>query len=197
MEEKIMHKVCDFLLKEGMTWDSLKKSEQRLIEKVMPEIERRMVMQEDAHRVLKENAINQSSIGTALGITRKTLGSNNPIIGRLIDAFSVGESRNTSRGEVSAERYANLQLEIRETRERLSRVLDQEVIAEELRVELHKAQETIEERDKMIANYTKENTALRKELESYRRQRVVGGKSFSEAASMLETISKASGGMKN
>lgn len=62
---------------------------------------------------------------------------------------------------------------------------------------MHKAQETIEERDKMIANYTKENTALRKELKSYRRQGVVGGKSFSEAALMLETISKASGGMKN
>ncbi len=197
MEEKMMNKVCDFLLKEGMTWDSLKKSEQRLIEKVMPEIERRMAMQDEAHRILKENAINQSSIGAALGVTRKTLGSNNPIVGRLIDAFAAGESKNVSSSVVPAERLANLQEELKETRERLAKVLDQEIVAEELRVELHKAQEIIDERDKMIANYTKENTALRKELESYRRQGIAGGKSSSDTVSMLETLSKVSGGMKN
>ena len=117
MEEKMMHKVCDFLLKEGMTWDSLKKSEQRLIEKVMPEIDRRLAMQDKAHRLLKENAINQSSIGTALGITRKTLGSNNPIVGRLIDSFATGESRAVSSNVVPAERFANLQAEVKETRD--------------------------------------------------------------------------------
>lgn len=197
MEEKMMNKVCDFLLKESMTWDSLKKSEQRLIEKVMPEIERRMAMQDEAHRILKGNAINQSSIGIALGITRKTLGSNNPIVGRVIDAFAGGESRAVSSGAVPAERFANLQAELKETRERLAKVLDQEIVAEELRVELHKAQEIIDERDKMIANYTKENTALRKELESYRRQGIAGGKSSPDTVSMLETLSKVSGGMKN
>lgn len=197
MEEKMMHKVCDFLLKEGMTWDSLKKSEQRLIEKVMPEIDRRLAMQDKAHRLLKENAINQSSIGTALGITRKTLGSNNPIVGRLIDSFATGESRAVSSNVVPAERFANLQAEVKETRERLDKVLDQEVIAEELRVELHKAHETIAERDKMIENYSKENTDLRKELESYRRQGLNVDKSSIETISMLETLSKAAGGVKN
>ena len=197
MEEKMMNKVCDFLLREGTTWDSLKKSEQRLIEKVMPEIERRMSMQDDARRILKDNAINQSSIGAALGITRKTLGSNNPIVGRLIDAFAAGETKSVPGSVVPAERLANLQEELKETRERLERVLDQEIVAEELRVELHRAQETIEERDKMISNYTEENTALRKELESYRRQGIVGGKSSSDAVSMLETLSKVSGGIKN
>lgn len=197
MEEKMMHKVCDFLLKEGMTWDFLKKSEQRLIEKVMPEIDRRLAMQDKAHRLLKENAINQSSIGTALGITRKTLGSNNPIVGRLIDSFATGESRAVSSNVVPAERFANLQAEVKETRERLDKVLDQEVIAEELRVELHKAHETIAERDKMIENYSKENTDLRKELESYRRQGLNVDKSSIETISMLETLSKAAGGVKN
>lgn len=197
MEEKMMHKVCDFLLKEGTTWDSLKKSEQRLIEKVMPEIERRMGLQEEAHKALKDNAINQSSIGAALGITRKTLGSNNPIVGRLIDAFAAGESKSVSGSVVPAERLANLQEELKETRERLAKVLDQEIVAEELRVELHKAQETIDERDKMIDNYTKENTTLRKELESYRRQSLVGCKTSPDASSMLEALSKTSGGMKN
>ena len=193
----MMHKVCDFLLKEGMTWDSLKKSEQRLIEKVMPEIDRRLAMQDKAHRLLKENAINQSSIGTALGITRKTLGSNNPIVGRLIDSFATGESRAVSSNVVPAERFANLQAEVKETRERLDKVLDQEVIAEELRVELHKAHETIAERDKMIENYSKENTDLRKALESYRRQGLNVDKSSIETISMLETLSKAAGGVKN
>lgn len=197
MEEKMMNKVCDFLLREGMTWDSLKKSEQRLIEKVMPEIERRMAMQDEAHRILKENAINQSSIGTALGITRKTLGSNNPIVGRLIDAFPTCEFRSASSSVVPVERFANLQAEVKETRERLAKVLDQEIVAEELRVELHKAQETIDERNNMIENYTKENTALRKELESYRRQSVVGSMTSPEAASMLDVLSKAAGGIKN
>ncbi|MBQ9174196.1 MAG: hypothetical protein IJ161_10760 [Bacteroidales bacterium] len=197
MEEKMMNKVCDFLLKEGTTWDSLKKSEQRLIEKVMPEIERRMAMQDEAHRILKENAINQSSIGTALGITRKTLGSNNPIVGRVIDAFAGGESRAVSSGSVPAERFANLQAEVKETRERLDKVLDQEVIAEELKVELHRAQETISERDKMIDNYSKENTELRRELDSYRRQGLSADKSSAEAISMLGAMTKASGNMKN
>lgn len=197
MEEKMMHKVCDFLLKEGTTWDSLKKSEQRLIEKVMPEIEQRLAKQDEAHIILKENAINQSSVGAALGITRKTLGSNNPIVGRLIDAFAAGESKSITGSVVPAERMSNLQEELKETRDRLAKVLNQEIVAEELKVELHKAQETIDERDKMIANYTKENTVLRKELETYRRKDIIGGKSSTEAISMLESLSKASGGMKN
>lgn len=192
-----MNKVCDFLLKESMTWDSLKKSEQRLIEKVMPEIERRLGLQEEAYRILKENAINQSSIGTALGITRKTLGSNNPIVGRVIDAFAGGESRAVSSGAVPAERFANLQAEVKETRERLDKVLNQEIIAEELKVELHRAQETIAERDKMIDNYSKENTELRRELDSYRRQGLSADKSSAEAISMLGAMTKASGNMKN
>ena len=49
----------------------------------------------------------------------------------------------------------------------------------------------------MIENYSKENTDLRKELESYRRQGLNVDKSSIETISMLETLSKAAGGVKN
>ena len=57
-----MRLVCDFLLKEGTTWDALSKSEKKLFEKVVPVIQQRLEGLEQAEAMRRENAINQSSI---------------------------------------------------------------------------------------------------------------------------------------
>ena len=85
MESEAMRLVCDFLLKEGTTWDALSKSEKKLFEKVVPVIQQRLEGLEQAEAMRRENAINQSSISTAIGVARKTVCTNNPLVAKFIN----------------------------------------------------------------------------------------------------------------
>ena len=107
MESEAMKLVCDFLLKEGTTWDALSKSEQKLFEKVVPAVMQRMKGLEQAEAMRRENAINQSSISNAIGVARKTVCTNNPLVARFISVYSTNEQRS----DIKAERYARLQAE--------------------------------------------------------------------------------------
>lgn len=168
MESKAMKLVCDFLLTEGTTWEDLSTSEKKLFEKVVPVIMERRKGLEQADVLRRENAINQSSISVAVGVTRKTLCTNNRIIAKFIEKYSSGEQKS----DVKAERYAHLQAELAETRARLDKVLDQEIIAQNLAVKLHLEEERVAQKDIQIRNLENENAELRAELDKLRRKEI-------------------------
>lgn len=95
MEDKTMRILNEFLLSEGTTWADLTNTQRKLFEKVMTEICRRVPFLEQADQMRKENAINQSSIARALGVERKTVGSNNKLVAKLIDKYSTNEQKAT------------------------------------------------------------------------------------------------------
>lgn len=165
MESEAMRLVCDFLLKEGTTWGALSKSEKKLFEKVVPVIQQRLEGLEQAEAMRRENAINQSSISTAIGVARKTVCTNNPLVAKFINVHSSGDQKS----DIKAERYAHLQTELAETKERLSKVLDQEIIAQDFAVKLHLEQERVAQKDIQIHNLEEENARLREDLDKYRK----------------------------
>lgn len=166
MESEAMRLVCDFLLKEGTTWDALSKSEKKLFEKVVPVIQQRLEGLEQAEAMRRENAINQSSISTAIGVARKTVCTNNPLVAKFINVHSSGDQKSN----IKAERYAHLQTELAETKERLGKVLDQEIIAQDFAVKLHLEQERIAQKDIQVHNLEEENAKLRAEIDKYRHE---------------------------
>ncbi len=166
MESEAMRLVCDFLLKEGTTWDALSKSEKKLFEKVVPVIQQRLEGLEQAEAMRRENAINQSSISTAIGVARKTVCTNNPLVAKFINVHSSGDQKS----DIKAERYAHLQTELAETKERLGKVLDQEIIAQDFAVKLHLEQERVAQKDIQIHNLEEENAKLRAEIDKYRHE---------------------------
>ncbi len=168
MESKAMKLVCDFLLTEGTTWEDLSTSEKKLFEKVVPVIMERRKGLEQADVLRRENAINQSSISVAVGVARKTLCTNNRIVSKFIEKYSSGEQKT----DVKAERYAHLQAELAETRARLDKVLDQEIIAQNLAVKLHLEEERVAQKDIQIHNLENENAELRAELDKLRRKEI-------------------------
>ena len=98
MEDKTMRILNEFLLSEGTTWADLTNTQRKLFEKVMTEICRRVPFLEQADQMRKENAINQSSIARALGVERKTVGSNNKLVAKLIDKYSTNEQKSDISG---------------------------------------------------------------------------------------------------
>ena len=168
MESKAMKLVCDFLLTEGTTWEDLSTSEKKLFEKVVPVIMERRKGLEQADVLRRDNAINQSSISAAVGVARKTLCTNNRIMAKFIEKYSSGEQKT----DVKAERYAHLQAELAETRARLDKVLDQEIIAQNLAVKLHLEEDRVAQKDIQIHNLENENAELRAELDKYRRKEI-------------------------
>lgn len=168
MESKAMKLVCDFLLTEGATWEDLSTSEKKLFEKVVPVIMERRKGLEQADVLRRENAINQSSISAAVGVARKTLCTNNRIVSKFIEKYSSGEQKT----DVKAERYAHLQAELAETRARLDKVLDQEIIAQNLAVKLHLEEDRVAQKDIQIHNLENENAELRAELDKLRRKEI-------------------------
>lgn len=165
MESEAMRLVCDFLLKEGTTWDALSKSEKKLFEKVVPVIQQRLEGLEQAEAMRRENAINQSSISNAIGVARKTVCTNNPLVAKFINVHSSGDQKS----DIKAERYAHLQTELAETKERLGKVLDQEIIAQDFAVKLHLEQERVAQKDIQIHNLEEDNARLREDLDKYRK----------------------------
>lgn len=163
-----MKLVCDFLLKEGITWDALSKSEQKLFEKVVPAVMQRMKGLEQAEAMRRENAINQSSISAAIGVARKTVCSNNPLVARFISVYSSTEQRS----DIKAERYARLQAELADKSNRLDKVLDQEIVAQNFAVKWHLEQERVAQKEIQIHNLEDENAKLRAELDKYRRAEI-------------------------
>lgn len=164
MEDKDLKTICEVLLKKGKTWDSVSKSEKKLMERVMDEINKRIPELKKAEAIRKDNAINQSSIAKALGVERKTLGHNNKNVAALIEAFSTNEQKT----DVTAERYSHLQAELAEYKSRLDKVLDQEIEAQNINVLLHNEREKVKQKDIQIHNYELENAQLREELDNYR-----------------------------
>ena len=73
---------------------------------------------------------------------------------------------------MKAERYAHLQAELAETRARLDKVLDQEIIAQNLAVKLHLEEDRIAQKDIQIRNLENENAELRAELDKLRRKEI-------------------------
>lgn len=171
MESEAMKFVCDFLLKEGTTWDDLSKSEKKLFEKVVPVILQRLKGLEQADAMRRENAINQSSISTAIGVARKTVCTNNPIVAKLINAYSTGEQKT----DIKTERYARLQIEMVEIKARLNKVLDQEIIAQDFAAKLHLEQERLKQKEIQIQNLEEENARLRSTLDGFRRAEITRG----------------------
>ena len=165
MENEAMKLVCDFLLKEGTTWDALSKSEKKLFEKVVPVIQQRLKGLEQADVMRRENAINQSSISAAIGVARKTVCTNNPLVAKFIGAHSSSDQKS----DIKAERYAHLQAELAEVRARLDKVLDQEIIAQDFAVKLHLEQERVAQKEIQIRNLEEENAKLRADLDKYRK----------------------------
>ncbi len=170
MESEAMRLVCDFLLKEGTTWDALSKSEKKLFEKVVPVIQQRLEGLEQAEAMRRENAINQSSISTAIGVARKTVCTNNPLVAKFISVHSSVDQKS----DIKAERYAHLQAELAETKVRLDKVLDQEIIAQDYAVKLHLEQERVAQKEIQIHNLEEENAQLRAELDKYRKAEIKG-----------------------
>lgn len=170
MESEAMRLVCDFLLKEGTTWDALSKSEKKLFEKVVPVIQQRLEGLEQAEAMRRENAINQSSISTAICVARKTVCTNNPLVAKFINVHSSGDQKS----DIKAERYAHLQTELAETKKRLGKVLDQEIIAQDFAVKLHLEQERVAQKEIQIHNLEEENAQLRAELDKYRKAEIKG-----------------------
>jgi len=168
MESEAMKHVCDFLLKEGTTWDALSNSEKKLFEMVVPVIQQRQKGLEQAEAMRKEYAINQSSISAAIGVSRKTVCSNNPLVAKYIIVHSSGDQK----PDAKAGRYAHLQAEHDETKARLEKVLDQEIIAQDYAAKLHLAEERIVQKDIQINNYEQENAKLRAELDEYRKAEI-------------------------
>lgn len=168
MESEAMKHVCDFLLKEGTTWDALSKSEKKLFEMVVPVIQQRQKGLEQAEAMRKEYAINQSSISAAIGVSRKTVCTNNPLVAKYISVHSSGEQK----PDTKAERYAHLQAENAEMKARLEKVLDQEIVAQDFAAKLHLAEERIAQKDIQINNYAQENAELRAELDKYRKEEI-------------------------
>lgn len=168
MESEAMKLVCDFLLKEGTTWDALSKSEQKLFEKVVPAVMQRMKGLEQAEAMRRENAINQSSISNAIGVARKTVCTNNPLVARFISVYSTNEQRS----DIKAERYARLQAELADKSNRLDKVLDQEIVAQNFAVKWHLEQERVAQKEIQIHNLEDENAKLRAELDKYRRAEI-------------------------
>ena len=169
MESQAMKLVCDFLLTEGTTWEDLSTSEKKLFEKVVPVIMTRRKGLEEADAIRRANAINQSSISTAVNVSRKTLCTNNRIVANFIEKYSSGEQKT----DIKAERYAHLQAELAEVRGRLGKVLDQEIIAQNLAVKLHLEEDRVAQKDIQIHNLEKAD--LRAKLDEYRRKEIKDG----------------------
>ena len=74
----------------------------------MAEICRRLPFLEQADLMKNENSINQSSIARAIGVERKTVGSNNKLVANLIDKYSTNEQKS----DISGARYAALQKDL-------------------------------------------------------------------------------------
>lgn len=189
MEDKDLKIICEVLLKKGKTWDSVSKSEKKLMERVMDEINKRIPELKKAEAIKKDNAINQSSIAKALGVERKTLGYNNKNVAALIEVFSTNEQKS----DVTAERYAHLQAELAEYKSRLDRVLDQEIETQNINVLLHNEREKVKQKDIQIHNYELENAQLREELDNYRAKELkslIGDNQKSQDIKTLEQYSK-------
>jgi len=186
MEDKDLKCICDILLKGGITWDSLSKSEKKLMERVMDEINRRIPELQKAEKIRKENAINQSSIAKALGVERKTVGSNNKNVARLIDAYSTNEQKS----DVTVERYAHLQADLADYKARLDKVLDQEIEAQNINVQLHIERDKVKQKDIQIHNYEQENAQLRAELDKYRALEIKTTLRSQQEKKDLETLAK-------
>lgn len=186
MEDKDLKCICDILLKGGITWDSISKSEKKLMERVMDEINRRIPELQKAEKIRKENAINQSSIAKALGVERKTVGSNNKNVARLIDAYSTNEQKS----DVTAERYAHLQSDLADYKARLDKVLDQEIEAQNINVQLHIERDKVKQKDIQIHNYEQENAQLRSELDKYRALEIKTTLRSQQEKKDLETLAK-------
>lgn len=168
MENEAMKLVCDFLLKEGTTWNALSRSEKKLFEKVVPAIMQRMEGLERAEVMRRENAINQSSISNAIGVARKTVCTNNPLVARFISVYSTNEQKS----DIKAERYARLQADWAEKCERLDKVLDQEIVAQNYAVKWHLEQERVAQKNIQINNLEEEIARLRAELDKYRKAEI-------------------------
>ena len=186
MENKDLKCICDILLKGGTTWDAISKSEKKLMERVMDEINRRIPELQRAEQIRKDNAINQCSIAKALGVERKTVGSNNKNVARLIEAYSTNEQKS----DVTAERYSNLQKDLAECKARLDKVLDQEIEAQNINVQLHIERDKVKQKDIQIHNFEQENAQLRAELDKYRASEINAAVRSQQEQKDLETLAK-------
>lgn len=166
MEDQTMRMLNEFLLSEGTTWADLTNTQRKLFEKVMTEISRRLPYLEQAEQMKKKNAINQSSIAKALGVERKTVGSNNKLVAKLIEKYSTNEQKS----DISGARYSALQKELATTKEQFDAMVSHVITIENIKADLKVANDRIKEKDIQIANFERDMADLRRELDQYRRK---------------------------
>lgn len=166
MEDQTMRMLNEFLLSEGTTGTDLTNTQRKLFEKVMTEINRRLPYLEQAEQMKKENAINQSSIAKALGVERKTVGSNNKLVATLIEKYSINEQKS----DISGARYSSLQKELASTKEQFDVKVSHVITIENIKADLKVANDRIKEKDNQIANFERDTADLRRELNQYRRK---------------------------
>ena len=181
MEDKTMRILNEFLLSEGTPWADLTNTQRKLFEKVMTEICRRVTFLEQADQMRKENAINQSSIARALGVERKTVGSNNKLVAKLIDKYSTNEQKS----DISGARYAALQKDLATTTAQFDAMVSRVIDIENVKTELKIANDLIREKNIQIANFEKCMADLRQELDYYRRKELVQDRKSQDIEALL------------
>ena len=181
MEDKTMRILNEFLLSEGTTWADLTNTQRKLFETVMTEICRRVPFLEQADQMRKENAINQSSIARALGVERKTVGSNNKLVAKLIDKYSTNEQKS----DISGARYAALQKDLATTTAQFDAMVSHVIDIENVKTELKIANDLIREKNIQIANFEKCMADLRQELDHYRRKELVQDRKSQDIEALL------------
>lgn len=157
MAEEVNERLEHYLKGKGLQPDALSKNALKLLVRTDEAIERRVGAIQDSRAAIRANKVTVTAIAEDAGVTRKTI-YNNPVVLEYVSR------REKEIEDAEAETIKGLRAKVADIEGQMSKLLQRDAEAEELKLELGRMQGLLSEREKLIRSLQDENAKLKHNL---------------------------------
>lgn len=166
-ENEVLETIKNRLAQIGYDYESLTTAQQKHLNRIEPEISRRLTEQRQALNTIKENKINIASITSTVSITRKTA-YNNDVLKNYIEY--AGKLYDASYPTIG---LSELKEQLSESKDIIEKMVRRDANVENMKSEIAELQKEVESYKEQVNRLTKDNIELTLQVRNYEKKQKV------------------------